>query len=562
MSIHCRIILASAFLVTGSAHAAPAADVVTFQSFRQETTATFADADKREGVARLTNLNANVNGWYVLAVKWPGAARETIYNLERPDSKSYDLAISNRGLTVTVNGKQTACDLFLDSSLLRGANRDAYVPLCEGKVLVRNQAHGTSGDAMSWGAGLLRDTLGSTGNDIVAAVKDLREDSGLVQAQTSTSDEKPFPVGDRPSRAIVSKSAQKTALTVPDLQIELEGAGRSLLSGAWYKAKNNAGVFFSAMQPSFVEESILNSYRDRANALDSVEASALSYMVAFDLSQFELGWAHGTKLPGVAWSPQQPASRRGSSLSGPDGFDSLNPLVLTGKINPTFLPRLAAVMCGGFQRMHSVFGSGVLGNSNNGSYYGFIENGVVLSHLNPGLATAISYTDGRFDIKTWTEKDNESLSKIRYARQNGVPLVESDAQGNAVPGALVKRWGDGNWSGNVAGKKRSQRAGACISEQNGKRYLIYGYFSSANPDAMAQVFRSYNCQYAIHLDMNSAGQGYIGLLSRSGGKVFTENPVREMSARNTTMKADGKSITTPRYVGRSDEADFFYFLRK
>jgi hypothetical protein len=236
--------------------------------------------------------------------------------------------------------------------------------------------------------------------------------------------------------------------------------------------------------------------------------------------------------------------------------------VLTGKVNPTYLPRLAAVMCGGFQRLHGVFHSGALASANNGSYYGFIENGVVLSHLNPGLATAISYTDGRFDIKTWTEKDNESLSKIRYARQNGVPLVETDSQGNAVPGALVRRWGDGNWSGNVARQKRSQRAGACISEQNGKRFLIYGYFSSANPDAMAQVFRSYNCQYAIHLDMNSAGQGYIGLLSRSGNRVFTENPVREMSARNTKMSAEGKSIVTPRYVGRSDEADFFYFLRK
>lgn len=561
MSFHVRLMLVSGLFFSVAAQATNANDVITIQRYRLETTATFLDADKHEGTARLINLNSNVNGWYILTVKWPGAKGESTYNLERPDAKSYDLAISNRGLTVTLNGKQTACDLFLDSSILKGANKDAYVPLCQGQVLVRNQAHGTAGDLMTWGAGLLRDTLGETGNDIVGVVKDMREDSGLVQAQTSTSDET-FPTGDRPSRAIVSKAAQKTALRVPDLQIELEGAGKSLLSGAWYKAKNNAGVFFSAMQPSFVEESILNSYRDRANALDEVESGALSYMVAFDLSQFELGWAHGTKLPGVAWSPAQPSARRGSDLAGPDGFDSVNPLVLTGKVNPTYLPRLAAVMCGGFQRMHSVFHSGALSQVNNGSYYGFIENGVVLSHMNPGLATAISYTDGRFDIKTWTEKDNENLPKIRYARQNGVPLVESNAQGNAIPGALVKRWGDGNWSGNVAGKKRSQRAGACISEQNGKRYLIYGYFSSANPDAMAQVFRSYNCQYAIHLDMNSAGQGYIGLLSRSGGRVFTENPVREMSARNTTMKADGKSVTTPRYVGRSDEADFFYFLRK
>lgn len=548
-------------LVSWSVSAGAATDVVNFQAFRQEQTTTFSGADRRDGTARLVNLNAGVNGWYLLFVKWPGASAEVVYNLERPDVKSYDLAISGRGLTVTIDGRQTSCDVFSDPGVLKGATGEAYVALCEGRVLVRNQARGSAGDMMSWGAGVLRDTLGSTGDSIVGAVKELREDSGLLRGETSTTNEKAI-AADRPARARVATAAQSTALTVPDLNLELESSGRSLLAGAWYRAKNSPGFFFSAIQPSFVEESILSSYRDRVNALDSVESSALSYMVALDLSKFEIGWAHGTKLPGVAWSPAQSSALRTGSGAGPDGFDSVSPLVLTGKLNPSFLPRLAGVMCGGFQRLHGVFRSGALSKVNGGSYYGFIENGVMLSRMNPGLATAISYIDGRFDIKTWTEKDADSISKIRYARQNGVPLVETDASGNSIPGALVKRWGDGNWSGSAASQKRSQRAGACISEQGGRRYLIYGYFSSANPDAMAQVFRSYGCQYAIHLDMNSAGQGYLGLFSSVNGRFLTETPVREMSARNTKMKLGDKSVAAPRYVGQSDEADFFYFLRK
>lgn len=555
----------AAAAIAGAAASKPASDVVTFQRYKAETAIKFSGENRGEGEARLINLNANVNSWYLLVVRWPESRTETVYNLERPDVKSYDLALTSRGLTVNMGGKQSACDVFQDVSILKNSKGDAYVSICGGTILVRNTASGLSGGLMTWGAGLLRDTFGEQGDSIVAAVKDLREDSGLVQgaASTATNASMGDAAKDRPARARVSAYAKATALTVPGLAIELEGVGAKspLLAGAWYKAKNNPGMFFSAIQPSLVEESILNSYRDRVNTLDSVEMGALDYMVAMDLSQFELGWSHGTALPGIGWSKADHNARVQSS-PGPDGFASLNPLVMTGRLNPTFLPRLAGVMCGGFQRMHSVFQYGELAKINGGSYYGFIDNGVVLSHLSPGLATAIVYTDGRFDIKTWTEKDNDDLPTIRFARQNGVPLVETDTQGNSIPGKFVRSWGDGNWSGSAASKKRSQRAGACISEQSGKRYLIYGYFSSANPDALAQVFRSYGCQYAIHLDMNSAGQGYMGLVSRAGGKVSTEVPVYEMSGRNTSMKIDGKSVTTPRYVGRSDETDFFYILRK
>ena len=69
-------------------------------------------------------------------------------------------------------------------------------------------------------------------------------------------------------------------------------------------------------------------------------------------------------------------------------------------------------------------------SKNHGSHYGFIENGVVFSKLQPGLATILMLHDGSLEMKTWTEADNKLLSGIRHARQNGVPLIESSRPWN------------------------------------------------------------------------------------------------------------------------------------
>ena len=55
------------------------------------------------------------------------------------------------------------------------------------------------------------------------------------------------------------------------------------------------------------------------NNLDNVEASALCYLVAFDLDQFELGYELGTEHPGVGWSEHMLANE-GSRTPGPDGI--------------------------------------------------------------------------------------------------------------------------------------------------------------------------------------------------------------------------------------------------
>ena len=281
-------------------------------------------------------------------------------------------------------------------------------------------------------------------------------------------------------------------------------------------------------------------------------------MVAMDLSQYEVRWGHGTHLPGVGWSARA-QDRVRVELAGPDGFGSLAPLQSTGTVNPALLDRLVATMCGGFQRRDSAFKFGDLSKNRRGNHYGFIENGVMMSQLHPGLITAISYKDGSFDLKAWTDADNARLPEIRFARQNGVPLIE-----NGRPGVFVSKWGEGNWSGSESGNLRSSRAAACISVQNEKRFLIYGYFSSATPNAMARIFQSYGCRDAIHLDMNSPGQGYFGLISNARGQVIVENPIAAMANSNTKMNLPqgGGQVQAPRFVGNADGMDFFYFLRR
>ena len=197
--------------------------------------------------------------------------------------------------------------------------------------------------------------------------------------------------------------------------------------GAWYPAAGNAGVYVSVMQPNLVAPAILQSYRSLVNTLDNVEASSLVYLIAFDIDQFELGFALGTEYPGVGWSDHLLPQMRDSRLPGPDGIGSIAPLVSTGLISPENGRRTVATFTGGFKRTHGAFRYGDLALENHGSHYGFIENGVVFSKLQPGLATIFMPNDGSIEMKTWMEPDNSLLSGIRFARQNGVPLIEVTA---------------------------------------------------------------------------------------------------------------------------------------
>jgi hypothetical protein len=250
---------------------------------------------------------------------------------------------------------------------------------------------------------------------------------------------------------------------------------------------------------------------------------------------------------------------RDSTLPGPDGIGTSAPLVRTGRVAPGEVDRTVAAFTGGFKRHHGAFKYGDLGLKNHGSHYGFMERGVIFSTLQPGLATLYSLNDGRVDMRTWTGADNKILPKVADARQNGVPLITGFDPGSRMsqPGPLVARWGMGNWSGSEDEKLRTMRPGVALQELNGRRFLIYAFFWSATPSAMARVFQAYQCSYAMLLDMNALVHTYLAVYGRRDGQLSLQHLIRGMSEADVFVK--GRYI--PRFLGFSDDRDFFYLTR-
>ena len=185
----------------------------------------------------------------------------------------------------------------------------------------------------------------------------------------------------------------------------------------------------------------------------------MAFLIAFDLDRFDLGYALGTDHPKVGWSEHMLATMRDPALPGPDGIGSIAPLISTGLISPENVPKTVATFTAGFKREHGAFKYGDLALKNHGTHYGFIEEAVVFSKLQPGLSTIFVLDDGSVAMKTWTEADNALLARTKFARQNGVPLIEA-----GTPGALVNRWGPGNWFVSEEMKLRTMRSGAALEK--------------------------------------------------------------------------------------------------
>jgi hypothetical protein len=167
--------------------------------------------------------------------------------------------------------------------------------------------------------------------------------------------------------------------------------------------------------------------------------------------------------------------------------------------------------------------------------------------------------DGSIGMKSWSEEDNALLDRIRFARQNGVPLIEQDAAtGGPVPGALVNQWGPGNWSGTAEEQLRSVRSALCLAETASRRFLVFGYFSAATPSAMARVLQAYGCRYALHLDMNALEHTYLALYFHKDAQIAVQHLVGGMAGID---KKSGAAMV-PRFLAYPDDRDFFYLTRK
>jgi hypothetical protein len=536
----------------------PDKSILDLQPRRQTTALEFHAAASGRGSATLVNLNPAVGIWYLLSLNSGGSGHD--YHLQSATDEGLELRLDRGGLVLVEAGRTSLCALWADGvgAALESARRSGlpYAPLCGGRLYLRNAVEG-SYTRLERVTGFLRDHVWG-GEQIISFVRDqFYQDAFLQQAAPAAVQEgMDDPAAPPPAR---QTNGDPAYIAPGDLDIDLGGAVRSLRIGSWYPVHDMPSVYVSAAQPRAVAPAVLDRYRNRVERLDAVEAEALDYLVAFDLSQFALGFALGTDHPRVGWSEHILDAMRDARLPGPDGIGTTAPLARTGMVSPALNPFVAAAFTGGFKREHGAFRYGELADRNFGSHYGFIEEGVVFSTLQPGLATVYVLSDGTVGMKTWTMEDNALLPDLRYARQNGVALVDDDpVSGTPQPGPLVTQWAAGNWSGSKEEKFRTLRAGLCLLETPGQRFLVYGYFPSATPSAMARVFQAYGCRYAMHLDMNALEHTYLALYSREGSRLLVQHLVHGMEE----VDRKGGNQLAPRFIGFPDDRDFFYLLRR
>lgn len=542
--------------------------ILELQQFRQSDFIR-ATGGGREGEATLVNLNPAVNAWYLLELQWNGATTRTAYHLENADPRGVKLVLDasySLGLVIVEGNRRSSCQLFGSESpnALERARSSGlvYSPLCDGRIYLRNAASGHA-TALETAAEFLREHVWGSEKIIALGhilMGDVHRETGSFEAGVRAA-EPPRQHEEVPFVAQIDSKFADRLIEPANLGIELDGPARTgLTPGAWYPASGNPGVYISVLQPNLIDPAILASFKANVNALDGIEASALCYLVAFDLDRFDVGYELGTEHPKVGWSDHMLVQQRDPKLPGPDGIGTIAPLIATGLVAPEHAGKTIATFTGGFKRTHGAFKYGELAARNHGSHYGFIENGVVLSKLQPGLATVFVLSDGSLEMKTWADADNQLLQRIRHARQNGVPLIEFDPASHAgVPGAFVNRWGLGNWSGSEDMKLRTMRSGLAVQTNQRKRFLIYAVFSDATPSAMARIFQAYRCDYAMLLDMNALEHTYFALYRRAGPQLFVDHLIKGM---NVLEKSAAAGEIVPRFLGYADNRDFFYVTRR
>lgn len=546
--------------------------IIDLQLFRETSSIRIKGADGAEGWATLINLNPHINVWYLLQFNGKGDSSSEAYHLENADPSNQTLSLDQahpQSLVITSRRGESVCDLWGESSTesLKKARRSgrSYAPLCGGKLYLRNltKGHRTGIEAVSE---FLRDKVPG-GEEIVTYVRDTffaylyqRKAEERVESKPAEA-LPPTRARDAPTGGLIDPKQTNRMVKPTDLGIEIEEpGGQGMVPGTWYAAKDNPGIFVSVIVPEEIAPEIMRSHGNVVSPLDSVERKGLVYLVAFDLSRFELKYGLGTAHPRVDWSDHIPDRMREKSLPGPDGIGTSAPLVSTGLVNPMDIHRTVATFTGGFKRIHGALKYGPLAFRNHGSHYGFVENGVIFSKLQPGLSTIYVLRDGWADMKTWREEEHSLLLEVRYARQNGVPLIAGfdDAAQMSIPGPLASRWGEGNWSGSVDEKLRTLRAGVALQESQGKRFLLYAFFWSATPSAMARVFQTYQCRYAMLLDMNALVHTYLAVYKRQGSRLYVQHLIQGMAEVDMTVK--GRYV--PRFLGYADDRDFFYLTRK
>jgi hypothetical protein len=499
---------------------------------------------EQQGDVRLVNVAPAVGRRYLLTIG------DVTYDLSHPGAGAVTLGAD--GLVLDdADGERVCAPWVGDPSPLAraAAARAPWVSLCDGRLWLSTTVEGRK-TRIEWTTDFLRDHVAG-GETFTEAVKAAAfTDAYLQVGEERVAEARATPASGPPAAAL-RPDVGVPALAPGPLGVELSGHPTSLAAGQWYPVDRVPDVYLSAITPRLAAEV------PDLRGPDSIEATALAFLVAFDLSAFDVAYVLGTDHPRVDWSSQTPSASR-YPLPGPDGFDTVAPFARPGLVPAFDSPALVATFTAGFKRSHSAPRRGELARVPGGSHNGFVGDGVVYSRPVPGLATVAVDLDGRVDVFTWTDADTARLSSFRNVRQNGFPLVQRSDAGPVV-GALVEDWPQGNWSGTAEGSLRTLRAGACVVEEGDRRYLVYGYFTAATPRVMARVFLAYGCETALQLDMNALEHTYLAIYPPGRASWEVMNLDVGMAVLDKRAR-DGSTL--PRFVAFADNRDFFYVRRK
>ncbi|HEX4674692.1 MAG TPA: hypothetical protein VH209_05150 [Steroidobacteraceae bacterium] len=535
--------------------------ILELQPFRSESQVTTTGANGVKGIATLVNLNPFVGTWYLLSLDWGSGGKSTQYHLESPHPQGLRLVqAADPGTVRLVGMDKFSCATPIDSK--RGLLEDItavvlpYAPLCEGALYVRNQVKGHA-TSLERATDFLRDHVWG-GEKVITLVKDKVYRDKFLDKAASAAGAGAAPEPSSPSDPMIPMLAPESAgrsIVADHLGLDLVVSTTDLDPGRWYAVRDLPAVSVSVIAPQYIDASVRLARRPMLNPVDPVEAGALVYLVAFDTERLNFHYAIGTEHPRLDWSERTLPTSRDPRLPGPDGVGSAAPLVTNGMVGPADVNGTIATFAAGFKRAQGAFHYGPLATQNYGSHYGFIQQGVTFSKLQPELASVLIMDDGTVDLRTWRASDRSSLPHIRDARQNGVPLIEYDAaKHTSATGKFVNLWGPGNWSGSAGEDLRSLRAGLCLQENGSHSFLIYGYFSAATPSTMARVFEAYHCRYAMHLDMNALEHTYLALYARRGNQRVVEHLIDEMQVVDRSARGQ----LAPRFLAFPDDRDFFY----
>jgi hypothetical protein len=225
------------------------------------------------------------------------------------------------------------------------------------------------------------------------------------------------------------------------------------------------------------------------------------------IAQFRNDPNYPQMVAGVAWID----TRRASVQLYPG---QLEPSVTLSRgpmeVPPDLRPRLLATFNSGFK----------LADSGGG----FAIGGRAYAPLKDGLATLISYADGRVDIHAWTGGPDVPAG-VRYARQD-LPLIVSGGRPN--PNLT-----DGpEWGATLGNAIRVWRSGIGI-DTNGN--LIYAAADNQTVASLAQILIRAGAIRAMQLDINSYWVTFISYARSGAGDPssllpgMTRGPYRYLS---------------------------------